>query len=313
MLHEGLVLLFRNCPTLAPELLRSALGVKLPAYTGVRIDSAELKGMFSTEFRADLLEVLLRPEPVEAIVVEVQLKRDERKLDSWPLYLTYFKCKVGCPTLLLVVAPRPGVARWAAQPLVVGHDTIRGPPVLGPHVMPVVTDKRQARRCPELAVLSAIMHGKEAVGLAVARAALHGIRHLPRARWCLYSDLIVSSLNEAARAAVEKGMYGKYRYQSELARKFYGQGQQDGLERGLEKGRREGRQEGRQEGQQKGEALAVLEVLDARGLSVSATARRRILGCTSPAQLKRWLRQAVTVTATNQLFGPRPACRPSAR
>ena len=100
-------------------------------------------------------------------------------------------------------------------------------------------------------------------------------------------------------------MYGNYRYQSDFARKFYGQG--------LQKGHQDGRQEGLQKGQQQGEALALLEVLDARGLSVSAMARRRILACTNLAQLKRWLRRAVTVTATNELFGPRPAPRRTAR
>lgn len=42
MRHEGLLLLFRNRPELAPELLRDALGVGLPAYTEARIESAEL-------------------------------------------------------------------------------------------------------------------------------------------------------------------------------------------------------------------------------------------------------------------------------
>jgi hypothetical protein len=35
--HEALVLLFRNRPELAPELLRDVLGVALPAYAEARI------------------------------------------------------------------------------------------------------------------------------------------------------------------------------------------------------------------------------------------------------------------------------------
>ena len=38
MLHEVLLLLFKNRPALAPELLRDALGVELPAHTEVRVD-----------------------------------------------------------------------------------------------------------------------------------------------------------------------------------------------------------------------------------------------------------------------------------
>lgn len=40
--HEALIQLFRDRPELAPELMRDALGVTLPAYTEVRTDSAEL-------------------------------------------------------------------------------------------------------------------------------------------------------------------------------------------------------------------------------------------------------------------------------
>ena len=42
MQHEGLLLLFRNCPTLAPELLRDALGLELPSWSEARVESAEL-------------------------------------------------------------------------------------------------------------------------------------------------------------------------------------------------------------------------------------------------------------------------------
>jgi hypothetical protein len=41
LLHEALLELFRNRPTLAPELLRDVLRVALPAHTEVRIGSAD--------------------------------------------------------------------------------------------------------------------------------------------------------------------------------------------------------------------------------------------------------------------------------
>jgi hypothetical protein len=73
-LHEALLLLFRNRPTLALELLRDALHVEwLPAYTEVRIDSAELTDIQPAEYRADLVVLLLNGVPVLGIVVEVQL------------------------------------------------------------------------------------------------------------------------------------------------------------------------------------------------------------------------------------------------
>ncbi len=79
MLHEALLQLFRNRPALAPELLREALRVELPEYSEARIDSAELNQIQPTEYRADLVVLLLRGNPVLGIVVEVQLAPDERK------------------------------------------------------------------------------------------------------------------------------------------------------------------------------------------------------------------------------------------
>jgi hypothetical protein len=49
MVHEGLLLLFRNRPTLAPELLEHALGVSVPAYTEARVEAAEFTQVVPTE------------------------------------------------------------------------------------------------------------------------------------------------------------------------------------------------------------------------------------------------------------------------
>ena len=128
----------------------------------------------------------------------------------------------------------------------------------------------------------------------------------------------MSSLSEAARGALEALMQrGTYEYQSEFARKYVAQGREEGLqkgrEEGREKGREEGREKGREEGLYEGERMALLEVLDARGLKVKEEARQRILACLEQTQLKRWLRMAVSVRTTEELFEPEPAARPTAR
>ena len=78
-LHEALLLLFRNRPALAPELLRDALHVELPDYTEARIDSADLTDIQPAEYRADLVILLLHGSPVLGIVLEMQLSNDEDK------------------------------------------------------------------------------------------------------------------------------------------------------------------------------------------------------------------------------------------
>ena len=294
MLHEGLLLLFRNRPTLAPELLRDTLGIPLPAYTEARVESAEFAEVVPTTYLADLVVLLLDGKPIFAIVVEVQLSRDEDKRKSWPLYLTHLRSKVGCPTALLVVAPDTQVARWCAQPIEMGHPGfVLSPLVTGPESIPLITDAQVASRDPELAILSAMAHGKEEVGQAIAESVFAAVQGLDPGRLRLYLDLALCSLNEVARTALEALMKsGNYEYQSEFARKYVAQGREEGREAGLEKGRQEG------------ELAALMEVLDARGLQVDEASRQRLLACTELSQLKGWLRKAVTVKSVQELFGP---------
>jgi hypothetical protein len=55
-----------------------------------------------------------------------------------------------------------------------------------------------------------------------------------------------------------------------------------------------GRIEGRNEGRNEGRAAAVIAVLAARGLEVPDQVRDRVMGCTDPATLDRWIALAVT-------------------
>jgi Arc/MetJ-type ribon-helix-helix transcriptional regulator len=286
MKHEGLLALFRNRPTLAAELLQKALGVELPPWSEARVESAEFTQVVPTEYRADLVILLLDGKPILAIVVEVQLSADKDKRESWPLYLTSLRSRVGCPVLLLVVAPDAAVARWCARPIELGHPGfVLRPLVLGPEAIPVIVDEQAAREDPELAVLSAMAHGRQEVGAAIARAVLGAAQGLDDERCSFYVDLTMASLSAAVRQSLEELMKsGKYEYQTEFVRKLMAQG--------LEQGRQEG------------EMDALLEVLDARGLNVDAEARQRILSCEDLAQLKVWLRKAVTVSSVQELFEP---------
>jgi hypothetical protein len=290
MLHEGLLALFRNRPTLAPELLQDVLGLGLPVWSEARVESAEFTQVVPTEYRADLVVLLVDGEPVFAIVVEVQLSRDEDKRKTWPLYLTSLRSRVGCPTALLIIAPDAAVARWCSQPIELGHPGfVLQPLVAGPDAIPVVMDEQAARQDPELAVLSAMAHGhKEEVGVAIVQAVMSAARGLDDERSSFYVDLAVSSLSEAARRALEELMKsGKYEYQTEFVRQWIAQG--------LEQGRQEG------------EVEFLLEVLSARGLEVDDAARQRIMVCTDLVQLKLWLRKALTARSTQELFDSKPA------
>lgn len=97
-----LVEIFRQRPALAAELLADALGVELPTFAHARLEPADCVDLAPTEYHADAVVVLTRnAHPVRAVVVEVQLRRDEDKAWTWPVYLHTLRARLRCPTLLL--------------------------------------------------------------------------------------------------------------------------------------------------------------------------------------------------------------------
>jgi hypothetical protein len=230
-LHEALLLLFRNRPTLAPELLRNALNVALPEYSEARIDSADLTEIQPAEYRADLVVLLLNGEPVLGIIVEVQLSADERKAFVWPVYVANLRAKLECPVCLLVVTADESTAKWASKVIDLGGGNRFAPFVLGPSGVPFVTDEKAARADPELAVLSAMAHGKDPDvdrSLQIAMAAQLASLGLDDDRSRLYCDLVQNALSEAARRALQNMDPAKYEYQSEFAKRYVAQGREEG-------------------------------------------------------------------------------------
>lgn len=281
--HEGLVLLFRNEPSLALRLLKQGWDLSLPEEEA-RIAEANLSDLDPAEYRADLVVAVGRK---LRVVVEIQLGRDPRKHYAWPAYVANLRAREKCPVVLLVIAPNGPVAEWARTPIELGPPGFcLTPYVIGPGSIPLIADPDQARREPELAVLSAIWHGKAGRADA-ALAALLALWHLDLDRSTIYADLVLRALSGAARRELEEMMAsGTYEYQSDFARKYFKAGQAEGEARGEARGRAEG----------------VLAVLGVRGLSVSAEQRARILESNDPESLERWLRRAATVETVDDLF-----------
>lgn len=235
-LHESHLFLFRNQPELAPHLIRGALGVSLPAYAEARMISADLTEVQPAEYRADMVIELWKDAPVYGIVVEVQLCKDEQKRFAWPAYVANLRARLKCPVSLLVITADDAVARWAARCVDIGGLNQFTPYVLGPSAIPQVTEETHARENPELAVLSAMAHGRDSDtqrAVEIALAAQNASVGLDADRSKIYCDLIMSCLGEAARRALKSMDARTYVYQSWLAQECIAQGRVEMLTRQL--------------------------------------------------------------------------------
>lgn len=281
-LHEMLVEMFRDRPVLAAELLGDSLGFKVPPFQDARISSGELNDVTPTEYRADLVVAFTNGEtPALAVIIEAQLRSDRHKRRSWPAYVATLHARLGCPVVLLVVSPRPWVARWCARPIPVGEpDFVLTPLVLGPRQIPTVTDPAVAARNPELAVLSTMAHAdRSADRESIFKVFWTALNALDPDHADLYADVVLARLSAATRKYLEVLMTtAPYTYESDFARRYFGRGEA------------------------KGKALAVLAVLEVRGVALSEEERDRISGCADGHQLDRWIRRAATATTSADLF-----------
>jgi hypothetical protein len=234
--HEILVDLFRENAELAAELLRRCGGITVE-HARIEHGSIDLSQVTSTEYRADVVEVLYNDQgdAIAGVIVEVQRQDDRAKLLAWPVYVAALRAKLDCPAVLLVVAPDPVVAAWARRPIDLGHPGFQLTPlVIGFADVPRVLDRAAASQLPQLAVLSAMAHPEQ----DIAEVAIEAISILPERLGRLYLDVIFGALPDELRQTLEAQVIKNYQYQSDFARKYYGQGISEGLERGQGEGLR---------------------------------------------------------------------------
>ena len=175
----------------------------------------------------------------------------------------------------MVVTQSERVANWASPAIRLGPGSSMQPFVLRPSVVPVIVELDDARLVPELAVLSAMVHGGGSVDTAVrvALSATAAAHELGRDRFMLYFDLVYRALSQAAKEAFRMDPQGGQFFSEEFQRSF-----------------------------SKGKATAVLRVLEQRGMAVSDVQRARILECADADALDHWLDKALTVTTADELF-----------
>jgi predicted transposase YdaD len=194
---------------------------------------------------------------------------------------------------LLVITIEDAVARWATKSIEVGPGTRCTPWVIGPSNTPAVTELQDARENVELAVLSAIENAQGTdIQLAerIASAAIRASRDIDTERSRLYLDLIHISLSKYAPEALEATMNSLgYEYQSDFARRYFGQGKAEG--------RTEGRLESRVE--------IVLKLLALRFGPLPEAAQTRVRSA-QEAQLDIVAERVLTAHTLEEALGPLP-------
>lgn len=284
--HDGLVELFRENPSLAPHLLETLFHLKVPSYASASVVDSSLDQLVPVEFRADLVLELRAADGslVLSIVLEVQRDDDPDKKFSWPVYLAVERSRKRCPVIVLVVTPDRRVARWAAESidLGLGLSTVT-PLVLGPAVVPEVTDLAVAEQEVELAVLSAVAHGNGPNGLAVVLAAFTALGRLDQDHAAVYFQIIYGALREPMRRALEKLNMDR---QTLLKTPFPPFAQQL-IDRGELKGKRE----------------ALLRLMTRMGIPLTEEERSRIEACTDAATLDRWFDNLIGAKTAADVLG----------
>lgn len=279
VMHEALIQMFHQSPSLAAALVGDVLGTKLPEWHHARLDAGETNELPHTEYRADAVVALCEADqPVLSVVVEIQLRRDPAKRWSWPVYLATLRARLKCPVVLLVVCPDARAAAWCGEPIELGHPGwMLQPLVAGPNQIPTSADTA------EVAVLASLAHASGPAMKQTIDAATAALDTIDSDLAIDYSGIMLAALPTTARRYLEALMSTHtFEYQSDYARRL--------------------RAEGEAKGEARGEATLLIEVLDARGWHVPDDVRDRIVECTDSTQLKRWARSAVTAASLDEVF-----------
>ncbi len=287
LIHEGLIVLVRDRPRFIAELLTKILDVRVPGFSEARLTEAKLTELVPVEYQADAVVLLAEDKPVLGVIVEAQLRQDDRKHYTWPLYSVAARARHECTFIVVVVTPERSVELWARAPVELGCGMVFRPHVIGPDGIPKLTDVEQAMADPQLAVLSAVAHGADDVDTAVqiARAAAAATSQLPEDQQLVYSSLVRRALSDAARKVFEM-IPNPQQYVDEWRRDIAEQALAEGEARGEARVRAE----------------SVLKTVAMRKLAITDEQRLRIGACTDLATLVRWMDLAYSVTAVDELF-----------
>jgi hypothetical protein len=274
--------MIRGKPDLALVLLRAA-GADAPP-RALAAGVGEALSPVIEDYRPDCI-VELRDERAvleRVVVVEVQRRRDRKKLFALPVYQALARARHKVPCDVLVIAPSPPVADWLRRPVALGSGSLFRATVVGSEELWLRSEPEGA----EVAFLRALAHGGTEPALVLTAARL--LDRLTDSRALLYFDVILRALPDATRRMVEVLMQNEeLEFESPYLR---------GL---LARGRAEGRATGRAEGLR----IALRGVLASRGITLEREDEARLAAKDDLHMLEAWIRCACVATTAREVFG----------
>jgi hypothetical protein len=321
-IHQGLVSLLRDAPSWLVDVLEQ-LG-ELPRGRTIEQLPTEVwppdEEQRRRELRADLVMRLwqgnkpddvtlakIRKGGVIGLLVEVQCTIDELRGERWGEFGSAYRPRLGPHFLLVILSIDAKVVAWIHEVVAALDSRIRVV-LLAPGLIPK-TDGLDTCEVPHRVLLEAMFHAEQvsAHDPSLLVAALRALAEFEGDEHVIYRQMLLSQFGKEQVMAALKSLEASQppviddEYvlsDTELRSFLYVSGQ----ERGLEQGREEGLEQGREEGLEQGRAQALLDVLDARGLSPNTSQRARILACHDLERLRAWLVAALTCESVERLL-----------
>lgn len=281
--HEIPLELMRHRPEAVAELARALFGLDVPdgpvhpapeAATDVKVK----------DWRKDSL-YLVGDEPERlGLVLEVQREWDKEKLYSWLVYLATARARFHCEAAVLVLCKTKALAKRYARPIKIGPRNHYRVLTFTLRDLRPITDPDRANRNPELATLAMLGTAPDAAREAAAHIWYEAVKNhvADDDAKSLYYDFVVNHATAGLRRYLEDMMTTmEHRYsrtKSKFGAGYYAKGKAEG------------------------EALALLTVLDGRGITLSDEQRERIQACTDLDRLQGWLKVAGTIVRADELF-----------
>jgi hypothetical protein len=275
--HEAVVEVLQNEPALVATLLRD-VGIGLPADLTPIIADSNLSVRDpdrKKQYTADNVFVF-RSEGGKKVVVIVEVQSeapDHNRALAWPAYACVARNKHDCDVSFMAFGLTEEAVRGCSQTIKTGHlDFNLKPYATGYGLLRPIAP----RFAPELAVLHVVTQTTDMTSYAAQMRVLEALALAPPDRRASYIRIVRAVVSETVSDELEQLM------QTVIKDPFI-----DGLI---------------EDGKAKGEANAILLVLAARKLQVTAAERERIMGCIDLAQLNDWITRAVTADSVDALF-----------